>query len=182
MHGDKSGTVVHRAFVLGIQTVGFSSFADCTPAMVRFHARRVQAFWEAAVDLFKGKDYRASTHFTSSLIGSWIYLRMPPLALLYTQKCCEFVQAGNLQFLPTYGRPPEFSEDLHEILAALTQVIYWSNYLFLMWSGPEPRATANLEKGFRKELPAGDIASLLSYTELTPHCSKLIRFSLRSAL
>jgi hypothetical protein len=182
MRGDKSGTVVHRAFVLGIQTVGFSSFADGTPAMVRFHARRVQAFWEATADLFKGKDYRASTHFTTSLLGGCIYIRMPQLALLYIQKCCEFIQAGNLQFVPTYGRPPVFSEDLHEILAALTQVIYWANYLFLMCGGPEPRATAKLEKEFRHELPVGDIASLLSFTELICCCSKLIRSSLSSVL
>jgi hypothetical protein len=182
MRGDKSGTVLHRAFVLGIQNLGFQAFADGTPAMVRFHARRVQAFWEAAADLFKGNDYRASAHFATAVIGSCIHFRMPQLALLYTKKCCEFVQAGNLQFVLTYGRPPEFSEDLHEILAALTQVIYWANYLFLMCGGPEPRTTAKLEKEFQHELPVGNIASLLSYTELICYCSELIPSSLRSVL
>jgi hypothetical protein len=182
MRGDKSGTVLHRAFVLGIQALGFSVFADDTPAMVRFHARQVQAFWEAVADLYKGKNYRASTHFATSLLGGCIYLRMPQLALLYTQKCHEFVQAGNLQFVPTYGRPPEFSDDLHETLVALSQLIYWANYLFLMCGGPEPRATAKLEKEFRHELPVGDIASFFLYTELICYCSELIRFSLRSVL
>jgi hypothetical protein len=182
MHGDKSGTVLHRAFVLGIQGLGFQAFANDTPAMVRFHARRVQTFWEAAAELFKGKDYRISAHFATSVLCSCIYLRMPQMALLYIQKCCDFVQAGNLQFVPTYGRPPEFSEDLHEILVTLSQVIYWANYLFLMCGGPEPRATAKLEKEFRKELPVGDIASLFSYTELICFCSELIRSSLRSVL
>ena len=163
MRGDKSGTVLHPAFVRGIQTLGFQAFADDTLTMVRFHARRVQAFWEAAADLFKGKDYRTSAHFATAVIGSCIHLRMPQLALLYTRKCCEFVQAGNLQFVPTYGRPPEFSDALHETLVALSQAIYWANYLFLMCGGPEPRATAKLEKEFRQELPVGDIASLLVY-------------------
>jgi hypothetical protein len=182
MRGDKSSTVLHRAFVLGIHNLGFPAFADGTPAMVRFHARRIQVFWEAVADLFKGKDYRACTHFATSLLGSFIYLCKPQLALLYIQKCCEFVQAGNLRFVPTYGRPPEFSDELHEILVALSQLIYWANYLFLMCGGPEPRATATFEKEFRQELPVGDIASLLSYTELICYCSELIRFSLRSVL
>ena len=182
MRGHKSGIVLHRALVLGAQALGFPSFADETPAMVQFHARRVQAFWEAVADLFKGKDYGASAHFSTAVIGSCIHLRMPQLALLYTQKCCGFVQAGNLQFVPTCGHPPEFSDDLHEILVALSQAIYWANYLFLMCGGPEPRATAKLEKEFRLELPVGDIASVFPYIELNFHYSELIRFSSRSVL
>jgi hypothetical protein len=180
MRGDESGTVVHPAFVLGLQGVGFQAFADDSPATVQFHARRVRTFWGVAADLFKGTDYRTRAHFGASVISSCIFLRMPKMALLYTQKCCEFVQAGNLQFVPTYGRPPEFSEDLHEILAALSQVIYWANYLFLMCGGPEPRVTAELELEFRQELPVGDISSLLSYSGLICYCSELIRSSLRS--
>jgi hypothetical protein len=181
IRGDLSGTLLHHAFVLGGQVLGFSSFADDTPAMVRFHARRAQKFWEAAADVFKGKDYRTSAHLATALLSGPIYLRMPQLALHYIQKCCGFVQAGNLQFVPTYGCPPELSDELHEILVALSQVIYWANYLFLMCGGPEPRATAKLEKEFRQELPVGDIASILSYIELI-FCSELIRFSLRSVL
>jgi hypothetical protein len=160
IRGDKSGTILHRAFILGGQILGFPAFADDTPAMVLFHARRVQTAWEAAADLFKGNDYRASAHFATAVAAGSVYLRKPQAALLYIQKFCEFVQAGNLQFVPTYGRPPEFSDDLHEILVALSQAIYWANYLFLMCGGPEPRATAKLEKEFRHELPVGDTASI----------------------
>jgi hypothetical protein len=182
MRGDRSGTVMHHTFVLSAEMFGFPAFVDDTPAMVRFHARRVQAFWEATVDLFKGKDYRASAHLASGLAAGYVYLRKPQAALLYVQKCCGFVQAGNLQFVPTYGRPPEFSEDLHEILVALSQTIYWANYLFLMCGGPEPHATAELEEEFRRELPVGDISSFLSYTGLICYCSEPILFSLRSVL
>jgi hypothetical protein len=182
MRGDQSGTVMHRTFVLGAQVLGFPAFADNTPAMVRFHARRAQAFWEATADLFKGKDYRASAHFAATLVGGSIHLRRPQLALHYIQKFCGFVQAGNLQFVPTYGRLPEFSDDLREILVALSQTMYWANYLFLMCGGPEPHATAKLEKEFRQELPVGDTASFLPYTELIPSRSELIRFSLRPVL
>ena len=168
--------------MLGGQILGFPAFADDTPAMVRFHARRVQTAWEATADLFKGKDYRASAHFATAVAAGSVYLRKPQAALLYIQKCSGFVQAGNLQFVPTYGRPPEFSDDLHEILVALSQIIYWANYLFLMCGGPEPHATAGLEKEFRQELPVGDVASLLSYTQLIFDSSGLIQFSLRSVL
>jgi hypothetical protein len=181
--GDKSGAVLYPSFVFGAEALGITAIADMddTPAMVQFHARRIQTGWESLVDLFKGSDYRVQIHITSSTVAGFIYLRMPKMALLYIQKSCDLAQARNIQFVPTYGRPPEFSEDLHEILVALSQAIYWANYLFLMCGGPEPRATANLEKDFRRELPVGE-SPVLSYIELIFYCSELIRFSLRSVL
>ena len=131
-----------------------------TSAMVRFHARRAQTAWESLAELFKGNDYRTKLHAASLVVSSHVYLCMPQLALLYIQKCCDFIKAGNLQFVPTCGRPPAFSEDLHETLVALSQTIYWANYLFLMCGGPEPRATARLEKEFRQELLVGEITSI----------------------
>ena len=98
-------------------------------------------------------------------------------ALLYIQKSYDFIKVGNVQFVPTYGRPPEFSEDLHETLVALLQTIYWTNYLFLACGGPEPRATAGLEKEFREELPVGGVASILLLVKLIFSDSKRIRFS-----
>ena len=180
--GDKSSTVLHRSFVCGAEALGFPAFTDDTPAMVLFHARQIQTAWESLADLFKTNDYRAKVHGTSTIVPGFIYLRMPQMALLYIQKCYEFIQAGNVRFIPTYGRPPELSEDLHEILVALSQTMYWAIYLFLMRGGPEPRATAKLEKEFRQELPVGDVASTLLYIELIFDCSELIRLSSRPAL
>ncbi|KAF9643913.1 hypothetical protein BDM02DRAFT_3132089 [Thelephora ganbajun] len=155
LRGDQSGTVVSRAFVCGFHVLGMMSYAgtDDTPAMVRFHARRAQAAWESLAELFGGNDHRACLHAAVLVVSSHVYICLPQMAFLYIQKCCDFIKAGDLQFVPTCGRPPEFSEDLHEILAALSQTIYWANYLFLMRGGPEPHATAKLEREFRHELP-----------------------------
>ena len=149
------------------ETLGITVFMGVTPAMVQFHAKEIKASREALSELLKGNDYRAKIHGASSAIPGFIYLRLPQAALPCIQKCCESAQAGNLQFVPTYGRPPEFSEDFHEISVALSQTIYWANYLFLVCGGPEPHATAKFEKEFRHELPVGDTASILSYIELT---------------
>jgi len=159
-----------------------SAGTDDMPAMVQFHARRVQKAWESVVELFKGNDYMFMVQAVVMLVSGYVYLRMPQVAILYIQKGCDLIQAGNLQFVPTYGRPPEFSEGLHETLAALSQVIYWTNFLFLMHGGPEPYATAELEKEFRCELLVGKITAIFLYIELTFHCSELIRFSSRSVL
>jgi hypothetical protein len=161
MRGDKSGTVLHRSFVCTAETLGIVASKDMatTPAMVRFHARQVQAAWESLADLMSGNDHRAKVHSASSTISGFIYASMMEEALLYIQKCCDFARAGNIQLVPTHGRPPEFSEDFHEISVALSQTIYWANYLFLMRGGPEPHVTARLEKEFRQELPVGDGAS-----------------------
>jgi hypothetical protein len=166
IRGDKSGTVMHRAFVCVAETLGITAFMDATPAMIQFHAREIKASREALSELLTGNDYRAKIHGASSAVPGFIYLRLPQAALPCIQKCCESAQAGNLQFVPTYGRPPEFSEDFHEISVALSQTIYWANYLFLMCGGPEPHATTKLEQEFRHELPVSDTASTLLYIEL----------------
>jgi hypothetical protein len=184
LRGDRSGTVVDRVFVCGAQALGmlFNPDIDDTPAMVRFHAIRGQKALECAAEVFNGKDYMLKVHAATFIVPGYIVICLIQVALLYIQKGCDSIKAGNLQFIPTCGRPPEFSEDLHENLVALSQIIYWTNYLFLMRGGPEPRATAELEKEFRQELPVRDIASILSYIELIFYYSKLIRSSLRSAL
>ncbi|KAF9643480.1 hypothetical protein BDM02DRAFT_3191569 [Thelephora ganbajun] len=155
LRGDQSGTVLNRTFVCGAQSLGINSYAgtDDTPAMVCFYARRAQTAWESLAELFRGNDHRVCLQAAVLVASSHVYLCMPQMALLYIQKCCDFIKAGDLQFVPTCGRPPEFSEDLHETLAALSQTIYWANYLYLMRGGPEPRTIAKLEKEFRQELP-----------------------------
>lgn len=69
------------------------------------------------------------------------------------QKSCEAVDTAGLQFVPTYGRPPVFSEALHEKLSVLSQIIYFENFLFLTAGGTEPMKTARIEKEFRYQLP-----------------------------
>ena len=184
LRGDQSGTVVDRFFVCGAQMYGvpFAPGVIDTPAMVLLHARRTQAAWECLAELFKRKDYRASVQAALVVAAGYIFVHMTQSALLYIQKSHDFIKAGNVQFVPTYGRPPEFSEDLHETLVALSQTIYWTNYLFLTCGGPEPSATAGLEKEFRQELPVGGVASILLFVKLILSDSKRIRFSLRSAL
>ena len=167
LRGDQSNTVLNRAFVCGSHVLGMMASAGTNnaPAMVGFHARRVQTAWESLAELFRGTDYRTSAQAAILVVSSHVYMRMPQMALLYIQKTCDFIKAGNLQFVPTCGRPPEFSEELHETLAILSQTIYWANYLFLMHEGPEPRATAELEKEFRQELPVGEFPSTFLYIE-----------------
>jgi hypothetical protein len=182
LRGDKSGTVIHRSFVYGAEALGIAAFMDATPAMVQFYARQLQAAGEALDDLLKGNDHRAKVQTASSVVSGFIYTRMPETALFYVQKCFEFAQAGNIQFVPVYGRSPEFSEDIHETSVALSQAIYWANYLFLVRGGPEPCMTAKFEKEFRRELPVSDIVSIFSHVELIFYCSELTRSSSRFVL
>ena len=183
LRGDQSGTVLNRAFVCGSHVLGmlFSTDVDDTPPMVQFHARRAQTAWECLIEVFNGNDYGVKVQAAMMIAAGYILIRMPQMSILYIQKSCDFIKAGNMQFVPTYGRPPDFSEDLHENLVALSQTIYWANYLFLMHGGPEPHATAKLEKEFQRELLVSHVTSIL-YIGLIFYNSKLTRFSLRSVL
>jgi len=159
LQGDLSGIVLNPMVVHFSHGIWMITFVgrDCTPAMVHFYARQVQIAWEHLAELFTGGDNRVCFQAAAFVASGHIYMRMPQTALLYIQKSCKFIEAGKLRFVPTRGRPPRFSEDLHETLAALSQTIYWANYLFLMCGGPEPHATADLEKQFRQELPVSKI-------------------------
>ena len=157
LHGDQSGTVVNCSFVCSAHVIGmmYSAGKDMRPGMVHFHARHVQKAWESLAELFNGTDCRTCVQAAVLVVSSHIYMCMPQMALLYIQKACEFIKAGDLRFVPTSGPMPELSEELHETLAALSQTIYWANYLFLMFEGPEPRTTAKLEREFQYKLLVG---------------------------
>jgi hypothetical protein len=182
--GDVSGTTLPCSLVCRAETLGIVASRDMytTPAMVRFQAREIQATWKSLTDLLKVNDERAKVRGTSSALPGFIYTHMPETALRYIQEYCDFVQAGNVQPAPPHGRPQEFSEDFRETSVALSQTIYWANYLFLMRGGPVPRTIAKFETEFRQKLPVGDIISILSHIEFIFHRSKPIRLFSRSVL
>jgi len=156
--GDESGTVLDRFWVLGSHSFGTANCLPMkvTPGMVWLHARRTQIAWESLAELVKGNDHKLKVQAFLMIGASYMHMSMMQSAFLYIQKSCDYIKAGNLRFVPTYGRPPEFSEELHETLTVLSQAIYWSNYSFLVCGGLGPHVTAELEKEFRQELPVGD--------------------------
>ena len=170
--GDQSGTVLDPFWVFGAHSLGmpYCFRVDATPGMIRLQARRTQLVWESLAELVKGNDHKLKVQAVLMVASSYIYRHMMQTAFLYIHKSCDYIEAGNLQFVPTYGRPPEFSEELHETLAVLSQTIYWVNYSFLVCGGPEPHATAKLENEFRRELPVSDYHAcrLLHITDHLP--------------
>ena len=116
---------------------------------------------ERLVDCLRIKNYWASVRTLILVISNTILHCLLQTSLLYIKKSCDLIKAGNLRFVPTYGPLPEFSEDLHKNLVSLSQTIYWANYMFLMYRGPNPGATTDLEQEFRRELPVGDITSII---------------------
>ena len=133
---------------------------------------------EDLADLFASDNHWEKIQIVVMVISTCILLQILQMGILYAQKGYDFIKAGNLRFVPTCGRPPPFSQDLHEKLASLSQAIYWVNYTFLMRGGPEPQHTIiDLEKQFRQELPVSETIST-SYIELIFFRSWLTRSSL----
>ena len=168
IRGDQSSTAPSHGFVYWAHAIGmlFSPDGRPTHTMVLFYTRRAQIAWERLVDVIKSKDYRAAVRALMVVISNTILLCMTQTSLLYIQKSCEIIRAGDLRFVPTYGTPPEFSEDLHKALVPLSQTIYWANYLFLTRGVPDPSVTADLEQEFRQALPVGDISPIVSHNDL----------------
>jgi len=168
LSGDLSGAVVTRGFVCWAHAFGmlYSPEVDESPTILRFYSRWGQIAWEGLAERIKAKDYEGALRSLIVASSSSTFVCMTQMGIFYIQKCCEMIEAGNLRFVPATGHPPGFSEDLHENLVVLSQVIYWANYLFLVRGGPQPHATVNLEKEFRQELPVCDIPSIRSHIRL----------------
>lgn len=154
LRGDTSGAVIHPFFIPAAQSVGMHFFEgmDDSPVMIKRQARHIQRSLEILADIFKGHDLELTARAALWITAATIITTTTHFSHFYLKKSCEAIDTSGLQFIPTYGRPPEFSEELHEKLSLLSQAIYFENYLFLTHGGAEPTMTARLEKGFRHQL------------------------------
>ena len=154
LRGDTSGAVLNPFFICASQSLGmfFCEGMDSSPTMIHLQARYMQSTLESLAEIFQGRDWELRALVAVWVISGSILLSADHLIPLYVERSCEAVNTAKLQFVPTYGRPPEFSEDLHEKLSVLSQIIYFENFLFLTCGGAEPTMTAKLEKEFRYRL------------------------------
>jgi len=158
LNGDTSNTVIHSIFVHQACSYGmyFDQDSVHTPAALRFQARYSQLAWEELAKIQKGNDDYLKAQAMLSISSCCIVFRWIDFARQYIRKACHSANAAGLQFIPKYGKPPEYSEQVRERSAVLSQVIYFENYLFLVYGGPEPSLTARIEREFRHELQVGN--------------------------
>jgi hypothetical protein len=158
LKGDTSNAAVHSFFVYQACSYGMyfvSNFAH-TPAAVHFQAKYCQLTWEELAKIQKGDNDGLKAQAMLSVSSCSIVFRWFRIAGPYIQKACRVVNTASLQFIPRYGQPPEYSEEVRERSTILSQVIYFENYWFLACGGPEPKLTARIEKEFRHELRVGN--------------------------
>jgi hypothetical protein len=154
LRGDTSGAVIHPFFIIGAQSLGmyFCEGMDNSHVMIRLQARYLRLSSELFADILGGHDWELKAQAMLWVIFGSIILRLSEAPHLYTRQGCEAINTAGLRFIPSYGRPPEFSDQLHEKLSVLSQTIYYENFLFLTCGGAEPRMTARIEEEFRHQL------------------------------
>ena len=130
----------------------FCEGMDNSPAMVRLHTTHAKMGSESLIAIFKTCDWELMAQAAVFVISGCIILRLDGPTRLYVHKSCEAVNTAKLQFIPTYGQPPEYSEGLHEKFVALSQIIYFENFLFLTCGGAEPTMTERIEMEFKHQL------------------------------
>ena len=133
-----------------------------TPAASDLQARYSQFTWEELAKIQEGNDNFLKAQAMLSICSCCIVFRWLDFARQYIRKTCRVIDSVKLCFIPTYGQPPEYSEDVRQKSTVLSQAIYFENYLFLACDGPEPKLTARIEREYRYELQVGDgvLASL----------------------
>lgn len=155
VNGDMSGVVLHPYFVHKVISFGMhhSTIVVDSPPMVLLHARYIQSFWEELVNIHQENNYDLKVQSLLFLIAGCMFVRFPRLAGLYLWKTCRMLNAAEMRFIPKYGHPPPFSDEVHEKSTVLSQLIWMENYLFLTCYGERPKLTARIEEEFRNELP-----------------------------
>lgn len=138
----------------------FCEGMENSSAMVRLQAKHLQRCLELLSEIFRGCDWELRAQVALWAVSSSITLSIDRSIFSFMRKSCEAVNNGGLQFVPMYGRPPEFSEGLHEKLSVLSQIIYFENFLFLTHGNVEPTMTARIENEFRYQLPVWLTSSL----------------------
>lgn len=129
---------------------------DRTPAAFEFQAKYSQFAWEELAKIQQGDNNFLKVQAMLSISTCCIVFRWIDYARQYVQKTCSIIDSTRLRFIPTYGQPPEYSEEVRHKSTALSQAIYFENYLFLARGGPEPKLTARIEREYRHELQVGN--------------------------
>lgn len=139
----------------------FCDGLDKSPAMAKLQVKYVQASLELLIEVSRGSDWELKAQMMLWVASGSIVMRLLQLTPSYIKKSCDVVNMAGLQFIPTYGRPPQFSQDLHEKISVLSQIIYFENFWFLTCGGAEPTMTARIEYEFRHQLQVNTISSCL---------------------
>lgn len=138
----------------------FCQGIDNSPGMLRLQVKHIQVSLGWLAQIFKGNDWELKAQAALWVTAASVSLSNESFILQYIQRGFEAVNTAGLQFVPAYGRSPEFSETLHEKLSVLSQIIYFENFLFLACGGAEP-TMARIEKEFRYQLPVWPTRSFL---------------------
>ena len=160
--GDTSNAVVNRYFVYGSQAIGthLCGALDESPTMARLLAVHGQKAWETLIEIQKLNDRRLFAQGLLFFVYSLIIMGWPLNSQFYLLKVCEFIDKGNLRFLPAYGRSPELSEQVREDAAVLSQTIYLENYFYLALGGLAPTKTTKIEREFRRDFQVRTICCM----------------------
>ena len=166
MRGDLCGTVVHPFFVHQAHALGMhycATLPDGKTAII-MQARYAQLTWESMADISKDQDHFLLLEAMFALASSCVLLRWLNITQTYLLKAIRIANERRMTFVPEDSPAPVFSEDVHEHIVQLSQLIYLENFLFLTRNGVEPNATSRLEKEFRTEL---EVTNLLRSRHLT---------------
>ena len=121
--------------------------------MVLLHARYIQKFWEELANIQRGNNLDLKVQSMFFLTLGCTDVRLVQVARLYLWKTCKMLNGADMRFIPKYGHPPPYSDEIHEKSAVLSQIIWMENYFFFTCDGERPKLTTRIEEEFRHELP-----------------------------
>ena len=154
LRGDTSNSVVHRNFMDAVQSMGMvlCGYPGESPTIIRLHARYAQRAWESMVQLQQTNQERSKAQALVLLTHTFVILGLSASSQVYFLKACKIIEKEKFRFIPEYGLPVAFSEQVRENACLLSQAIYLENFFYLAMGGSAPVKTARIEREFRCDL------------------------------
>ena len=153
------------------------------PGIMQLRAKHAQRVFEQLTEVVIGGDANLLVHAFFSMAAMSLYAKFLKFARHNLLKACIALNAANLRFIPTTGYPSGLTEEAHERIVILSQVVYLENYMFLVVDGIKPEMAARIEKEFRHELQVTvTFQPFVTRTdgwhrELTRTCLRSVRWS-----
>jgi hypothetical protein len=158
--GDTSHTIIHAFYIYFAQAVGCHLYQESRVdfSLLHMEAMNMQLAMEALASMREEDDPFQLARAYGFLAMAFLYTHNLAIGKRYMRRVFEIVNRNNIRFVPLSGDLdgflpiPEFSEDVHERAAFLSQMVY-TEFDLQFVAGIPADFCFDLEDQFRYELP-----------------------------
>lgn len=130
-------------------------------SLAHIQAMHLQLCWESLLTMREAHDPLEKAQAWMFMASAAIHIHHITRAKHYLKRCLEIMKRHKIRMVSsetgivnTSSCGPPFTEEIHERVVLLSQLLYWLTYIYLL-DGHSEEDYPDLEHQFRFELPVG---------------------------